>query len=127
MSFRIAILEGDADILEGRRLLLDAHNELVIVYEQSNAVAAIDEIAQQLVDLIVIDLRLQGMDGVAAAKAIAARFRDTEQKVPAMILTAPFSNPELVDQAKVAGIAAVVSVADGSMALIEAIESSLTL
>lgn len=121
------MLEGDADVLEGRRLLLESNGKLVIVYEQSNAALAIGEIADQLVDLILIDIRLQGMNGVEVAKRIAHRFIETDQVAPKMILTTPYEHAQLTEEANLAGITAVVSVADGPTALIEAVEKALAL
>ena len=50
-----------------------------VVYEQSQALVALDEIENQLIDVLIIDHRLQGTDGVTLAKRLVERLNQLEQ------------------------------------------------
>ncbi len=123
--YRVAILDGDPLIIAGKRLLIDSQPDLLIVYEQANALTAIEELPELLIDVILIDQRLRGLDGVAAAKRLAATYVATEQKVPAMILSAPYGSAELEQAATEAGIAAVVTIESEPASLLAAIRAAL--
>jgi len=123
--YRVAILDGDPLIIAGKRLLIDSQPDLLIVYEQANALTAIDELPELLIDVILIDQRLRGLDGVAAAKRLAAAYVATEQKVPAMILSAPYGSAELEQAAIDAGIASVVTIESEPASLLAAIRAAL--
>ncbi len=89
-SFRIALIDGDAAIRSGRRLLLDSQDDMQVVYEESQALRALETLPDLLVDAIVIDHRLQGMDGVSLAKELVARISSQEQSIPAVIITGSY-------------------------------------
>ena len=122
---RIAILDGDPLIIAGKHLLLDSQPELLIVYEQANALQAIAELPELLVDVILIDQRLKGMDGVATAKKLRAAFAQSGQSIPPMILSAPYSSQELLSAAEDAGIRSVVTIESEPAALLSALRNAL--
>ncbi len=124
--FRVAILDGDPLIIAGKRLLIDSQPDLLIVYEQASALKAIEELPELLIDVILIDQRLRGLDGVATATALAKAYIDSDQKVPAMILSAPYASVELEQNAVAAGISAVVTVESEPAFLLEAIRRALS-
>ncbi|MFM6967041.1 MAG: response regulator [Rhodoluna sp.] len=123
---RVAILDGDAMIIAGKRLLIDSQPDLLIVYEQADALVAIEELPRTLIDVILIDQRLRKLDGVTAARQIAHSYEASGQKVPAMILSAPYSSSELLAAATQSHISAVVTIEDEPAALIGAIRAALT-
>lgn len=123
---RIAILDGDPLIITGKHLLLDSQPDLLIVYEQANALQAIAELPELLVDVILIDQRLKGMDGLATAHRLRAAYAQSEQSIPPMILSAPYSSQELVIAAEDAGIRSVVTIESEPAALLSALRNSLS-
>ena len=108
-----------------KHLLLDSEPDLLIVYEQGNALKAIEELPELLIDLILIDQRLRGLDGVATATRLADAYSSTGQQTPVMILSAPYGSAELESQALEAGIASVVTIESEPAALLQAIRNSL--
>ena len=78
-DFRIALIDGDPAIRAGRRLLLDSQPDMKVVYEQSQAAGALLEVGDLLIDVLIIDHRLQGIDG-AAQKSTLARTRGLDAK-----------------------------------------------
>jgi DNA-binding NarL/FixJ family response regulator len=95
-DFRVALIDGDPAIRAGRRLLLDSQDDMKVVYEQSQANLALDEVPDLLVDVLIIDHRLQGIDGVTLAKQLVEIFSTNGQAVPAVIVTGSYFTFELL-------------------------------
>ncbi|MEY3129410.1 MAG: hypothetical protein RL405_730, partial [Actinomycetota bacterium] len=56
-----------------------------VVYEESIAAKALEVLPELLVDVVVIDHRLQGMDGVSLSKQLIARLSASEQRLPTIV------------------------------------------
>lgn len=123
-DFRIALIDGDPAIRAGRRLLLDSQPDMKVVYEQSQALVALDEIENQLIDVLIIDHRLQGTDGVTLAKRLVERLNQLEQNVPAVIITGSYFTFELLMASIRAGATELVTQDSPSSELLDAIRKS---
>lgn len=123
-SFRVALIDGDAAIRAGRRLLLDSQDDMQVVYEESIAAKALEKVPDLLVDVIVIDHRLQGMDGVSLAKELVARISSQSQRVPAVIITGSYYTFELLMASIRAGATELVTQDSPASELLEAIRKS---
>lgn len=123
-DFRIALIDGDPAIRAGRRLLLDSQPDMKVVYEQSQATLALEDVENQLVDVMIIDHRLQGIDGVTLAKRLVERLNQIEQKVPAVIITGSYFTFELLMASIRAGATELVTQDSPSSELLEAIRKS---
>jgi len=69
-----------------------------VVGEAGDGVSAVNQARQYRPDLVILDIRMPEMDGLAAAKAIVQ-----EQIAPVVLLTA-FGDQPLVEQAKEVGV-----------------------
>ncbi len=68
------LLVDDQDLVRsGFAMLLDASTEIVVVGEASDGEAAIDLVGTIVVDVVLMDIRMRGMGGVAATKEITRR------------------------------------------------------
>lgn len=123
-SFRIALIDGDAAIRSGRRLLLDSQEDMQVVYEESQALKALETVPDLLVDAIVIDHRLQGMDGVSLAKELVARISAQAQRIPAVIITGSYFTFELLMASIRAGATELVTQDSPASELLDAIRKS---
>jgi DNA-binding NarL/FixJ family response regulator len=123
-SFRVALIDGDAAIRAGRRLLLDSQDDMQVVYEESVAAKALEKVPDLLVDVIVIDHRLQGMDGVSLAKELVARISAQGQIVPAVVITGSYYTFELLMASIRAGATELVTQDSPASELLEAIRKS---
>lgn|GEM_PF-5602372 len=123
-SFGIALIDGDAAILAGRRLLIDSQDDMRVVYEESAAMVALEKIPELLVDVIVIDHRLQGMDGVSLAKELVARISAQAQRVPAVVITGSYYTFELLMASIRAGATELVTQDSPASELLDAIRKS---
>lgn len=93
---RIALIDGDIAIRAGRRLMIEAQTNLQLVYEESEAQAALEKIPELLVDVIVVDHRLQGFDGVELTQKLVDAFSNKGELCPTVIITGSYATPELV-------------------------------
>jgi DNA-binding NarL/FixJ family response regulator len=123
-SFRIALIDGDAAIRGGRRLLIDSQDDMRVVYEESAAMVALEKVPELLVDVIVIDHRLQGMDGVSLAKELVARISAQAQRVPAVVITGSYYTFDLLMASIRAGATELVTQDSPASELLDAIRKS---
>jgi DNA-binding NarL/FixJ family response regulator len=123
-DFRIALIDGDPAIRAGRRLLLDSQPDMKVVYEQAQALVALDEIENQLIDVLIINHRLQGTDGVTLAKRLVERLNELEQVVPAVIITGSYFTFELLMASIRAGATELITQDSPSSELLDAVRKS---
>lgn len=123
-DFRIALIDGDPAIRSGRRLLLDSQADMKVVYEQSHANLALVEVPDLLVDVLIIDHRLQGIDGVTLARQLVELFSTAGQRVPAVIITGSYFTLELLMASIRAGATELVTQDSPTEELLAAIRKS---
>jgi len=100
MSRRVVIAEDEAIIrLDLKEILLDEGYD--VVGETGRGDDAVELVRQHEPDLVILDVKMPGADGLAAARAI----RDLDLRVAVLILTA-FSQRNLIDEARDAGVVA---------------------
>lgn len=85
---RNTILVVDDHLLIRRLFALILEHEGHLVLLATNGREAVELWAQQSLDLILMDLQMPIMDGIAAAEQIRSRERLTGARVPIMALTA---------------------------------------
>ncbi len=93
----IALVDDQALIRAGLRALLQQLG-VTIVFEADSGDALLDQLSQQPVQLILSDIRMPGMDGIQALKALRARGDQT----PCVFLTT-FDESDLLLRATEAG------------------------
>jgi response regulator NasT len=97
MSKRVLIADDETVQRMDLKDMLTA-NGYQVVGEAGDGVSAINQARQYRPDLVILDIRMPEMDGLAAAKTIVQ-----EQIAPVVLLTA-FGDQPLVEQAKEAGV-----------------------
>src|SRR3569833_2767000 len=97
MTIRIALADDQALVREGLKALLrDLGIEVVL--EAANGQGVLDALATHKPDVIVSDVRMPGMDGVALTRAL----RERGDQTPIVLLTT-FDDSELFLKAVDAG------------------------
>jgi AmiR/NasT family two-component response regulator len=120
MSRRVVIAEDEAIIrLDLKEILQDEGYE--VVGETGRGDDAVELVRQHLPDLAILDVKMPGSDGLVAARAI----RDLGEKVAVLILTA-FSQRNLIDEARDAGVAAYLIKPFQRTELVPAIDQAMT-
>jgi DNA-binding NarL/FixJ family response regulator len=91
---QIVLADDQHLIRRGMKALLELESDLQIIGEAENGQIAVQQVAQLHPDLVLMDIRMPVMDGVAATEAIARQFPDTK----VLILTT-FDDQEYVTAA----------------------------
>lgn len=99
-AIRVVLADDQALIRAGFRALIDSAPDLIVVGEANDGQAAIDLLRSERADVVLMDIRMPGMDGLAATREICAD--DDLAGVKVIVLTT-FELDEYVVQAVEAG------------------------
>ena len=111
-EIRIGLVDGDESIREGRKLILNVPNKSVVVFEAARATEALELVELHLVDVLLVDQRIQGMTGVELCKKVSD-LRLQGVTSAHLVMTAPFANSSLRLEAVRAGAQELVSMDQG--------------
>ncbi|WP_329343167.1 response regulator transcription factor [Streptomyces sp. NBC_00663] len=100
MTIRVLLADDQALLRATFRILIDSVEDMTVVGEAADGREAVDLAAEYRPDVVVMDLRMPGVDGVAATAAICAR--PELSQVHVLVLTT-FENDENVARALRAG------------------------
>ena len=71
---RVLLVDDHPMIREGFRRLLEKNGDFKVVAEVASVNDALDELARTHVDMVVMDIQLPGLDGVAGTKLVKAKY-----------------------------------------------------
>jgi DNA-binding NarL/FixJ family response regulator len=77
VSIRVLLVDDQALLRTGFRMILSAQPDLEVVGEAIDGADAVRQVAQLRPDVVLMDVRMPGMDGVQATAAITAASGDT--------------------------------------------------
>ncbi len=100
MSIRVLIADDQALVRGGLRVLLEADRGIEVVGEAEDGEGAVAAVAELLPDVVLMDIRMPGTDGLEATRRILAG--DTTPETRVLILTT-FDADEYVYEALRAG------------------------
>lgn len=83
MTIRVALVDDQALVRSGMRMLIEAEDDLVVVGEAADGQQAIRLVSTTACDVVLMDIRMPVMDGVEAT----ARIVDAHPDVHVIILT----------------------------------------
>jgi DNA-binding NarL/FixJ family response regulator len=96
-SIRVALADDQALVRAGLRALLQAQ-QVEVVFEAVDGQDLLEQLALQPVDVVLSDIRMPGMDGIAALQAL----RERGDATPVLLLTT-FDDSDLLLRATGAG------------------------
>ena len=99
-AIRVLIVDDDALVRSGLRLMLRSAPDITVAGEAADGAEAITAAAELTPDVVLMDIRMPGTDGVTATAAITTR-----ADAPRVIALTTFDADDLVRQAITAGAA----------------------
>lgn len=118
-SIRLLLVDDQALFREGLRLLLSSQPDLKVVGEAGDGEAALQEAARLRPDVVLMDLRMPTLDGVAATRHLLAAQPDCR-----VIVLTTFDDDEYVFEALRAGAVGYLLKDTASSKLFEAIRAA---
>ncbi len=73
MSIRVLIADDQSLVRAGFRLVLENHDDLEVVGEAANGNQAVHSVGRLKPDVVLMDIRMPELDGIAATRQITAR------------------------------------------------------
>ena len=70
MTTRVLLVDDDALVRAGLRMILSSSEELEVVGEAADGAEAVDAVRSSRPDVVLMDIRMPGMDGIAATTAL---------------------------------------------------------
>jgi len=83
MPIKIVLVDDHALVRDGIKSLLEDETDLLVTGEASNGEEALEVVALLKPDLIIMDIRMPRMDGIAAVRALKSR----ENNTPCLMLS----------------------------------------
>jgi len=71
VSIRVLLVDDQALLRKGFRMILEAEQEIEVVGEAADGAEAVELVRQLTPDVVLMDVRMPGMDGIRATSAIA--------------------------------------------------------
>lgn len=101
MSIRVFLVDDQQLVRSGFRMLVDSQADMEVVGEAGDGGEAVERLAVTAADVVLMDVRMPRLDGVAATREITAR-----GEVPRVVVLTTFDLDEYAFSAIKAGAAA---------------------
>lgn len=98
-QIRVVLTDDNPVFRQGLRKLLESASDVVVVGEAGDGLAVVELVRTCPVDLVLMDIRMPGQDGLAAARQIRTQCPD----VRVLVLTS-YDTPTLRAEAKTAEV-----------------------
>ena len=114
---RVALVDDQAMIRQGLRMILEAEPQLTVVGEAADGAAAVELVARARPDVVLMDVRMPKMDGIASCEQIC-----TASSPPKVLMLTTFDLEDYVYSALRAGASGFLLKDAPADQLVEAIE-----
>ena len=102
MTIRVVVVDDQELVRDGFAMILDAQEDLDVVGQASDGVEALDLIAREAPDVVLMDIRMPRLDGIGATRQITNGQAAKDSPTKVLILTT-FNTDEYVFEALHAG------------------------
>lgn len=119
-KIRVLIVDDQTIIRDGLRALLEIYPDIQVVGEASNGEDAYEQVKQQHPDIILMDIRMPGINGVEATRRIKQDFPEA-----VILILTTFEDDEFILGAMTYGAAGYLLKDIGSLKLIESIREAV--
>ncbi|MPZ28201.1 MAG: response regulator [Micromonosporaceae bacterium] len=94
----VLLVDDEALVRAGLRMILETADDLVVVGDAEDGHAAVEAVRRHRPDVVLMDIRMPGLDGLAATAALRAR-----EHPPAVVVLTTFDSDDAVFRALEAG------------------------
>lgn len=115
---RVLLVDDHETVREGLRLLVNTQSDMTVVGDAGDGASALDRAAALAPDVVVLDLTMPGMNGLATAKALKASSRS------AIVALTRHDDDAFVQELVAAGAAGYVLKQSSSTELLRAIRAA---
>lgn len=115
---RLMIVDDHEVVRMGLRAALEVEADFAVVAEASNGIEAIDKARVHRPDIVLMDVRMDGMDGIEACREVRSEFPETR-----VLMLTSYAEEETVVAALLAGAAGYVLKNVARSRLLEALRS----
>lgn len=116
MAINVAIADDHQMFIDGIRSILDGVSDISIIAEAKDGLELIKAVEKELPDVVLTDIRMPGMDGIAAVKYLSENY----SHIPVLALSMFDQEEEVIDMLK-AGAAGYIIKKAGKDELVTAI------
>lgn len=95
---RVALVDDQAMVRMGLRMILESEQDIEVVSEATDGADAVAMVREHSPDVVLMDVRMPGMDGLAATRAVLADAPETR-----VVILTTFDDDEYVYEAIRAG------------------------
>jgi DNA-binding NarL/FixJ family response regulator len=104
MNIRVLVVDDDTLVRAGLRMMIETQDDLVVAGEAANGDEAVTLARDLAPDVVLMDIRMPGMDGIEATRRItSARRPDGGSGPPRVVILTTFEIDEYVYEAVRAG------------------------
>lgn len=104
MTIRVLVVDEDTLVRAGLRMMIETQDDLVVAGEAANGDEAVILARDLEPDVVLMDIRMPGMDGIEATRQItSARYPDGESGRPRVVILTTFEIDQYVYEAVRAG------------------------
>jgi DNA-binding NarL/FixJ family response regulator len=94
----VLLVDDEALVRAGLRMIVETADDMIVVGEAGDGRSALDAVARHQPDVVLMDIRMPGVDGLTATEALSKRGRP-----PAVVVLTTFDTDETVLRALQAG------------------------
>jgi DNA-binding NarL/FixJ family response regulator len=102
---RVLIVDDQQLVRSGFRMILEAEDDVTVVGEAADGAQAVDLARRSSPDVVLMDVQMPVMDGLAATRAITGGTSGTSGATPAVVILTTFDRDDYVFEALRAGAA----------------------
>lgn len=118
-KIKILLVDDQETVLKGLKMRLALEDDLQVIGEAKDGLAALREASRSRPDIVVMDVEMPNMDGITAARALL----EVDPEI-VIIMLSIYDDPNLRAQAQAAGAFSYVEKRDGAINLIYEIRNA---